>query len=90
VNYSIPDRKFVDAILGAEYQSCCWTGRVVLERLQMGASTSNTRLLLQLELKGLSRLSFGNNPLASLQQNVPGYQTLESTPAAPSRFTHYD
>lgn len=90
VNYSIPDRKFVDAILGAEYQSCCWTGRVVLERLQMGASTSNTRLLLQLELKGLSRLSFGNNPLSSLQQNVPGYQTLESTPAAPSRFTHYD
>ena len=90
VNYSIPDHKFVDAILGAEYQSCCWTGRVVLERLQMGAVTSTTRLLLQLELKGLSRLSFGNNPLSSLQQNVPGYQTLESSTPAPSRFTHYD
>ncbi|WP_349291068.1 LPS-assembly protein LptD [Comamonas flocculans] len=90
INYSLPDRRVVDAIVGAEYQSCCWTGRLVLERLQTGLASSNTRILLQLELKGLSRLSFGNNPLASLQQNVPGYQTLESDTPAPSRFTRYD
>lgn len=90
LSYSVPDRKFVDSIVGAEYQSCCWTGRIVLERLQMGATTSNTRVLLQLELKGLSRLSFGNNPLSSLQQNVPGYQMLDNTSPPPSRFTHYD
>ena len=90
LNYSLMDRKLTDAIIGAEYDSCCWTGRVVLERLQMGATTSNTRILLQLELKGLSRLSFGNNPLASLQQNVPGYQVLDSRQTTPSRFTRYD
>ncbi|MCZ2104314.1 MAG: LPS-assembly protein LptD [Comamonadaceae bacterium] len=90
LNYSLQDRKFVDAVVGMEYESCCWIGRVVLERLQIGTVTSNTRILLQLELKGLSRLSLGNNPLASLQQNVPGYQVLDSTTPAPSRFTRYD
>ncbi len=91
LNYSLRDRKLVDTVVGLEYDSCCWIGRVVLERLQNSLVTSNTRLLFQIEFVGFSRLSLGSNPLSSLQQNIPGYRTLGQTPAAaPSRFSNYD
>ena len=91
LNYSMYDRKMVDTIVGVEFDGCCWVGRVVLERLQNSISRSNTRLLFQLELVGFSRLSLGANPLASLNEYVPGYQPLHSQPStAPSRFSNYD
>jgi len=95
LNYSLRESRFVDTVLGLEYESCCWTGRVVLERLQRSYSASNTRIMFQLELRGFSRLSFGSNPLASLRHNVPGYRVLGSTdngsnPLPPSRFSEYD
>ena len=90
LNYGLRERKLVDAVVGLEYESCCWIGRVVLERLQRGLNESNTRILLQLEFSGFSRLSLGANPLASLKQNVPRYQMLGEDRQSPSRFTHYD
>ena len=90
LNYSLQDRKLVDAILGLEYESCCWIGRVVLERLQSSLVTSNTRLLFQLEFRGFSRLSFGSNPLTALQRYVPGYRFLGEGATTPSRFSQYD
>ena len=91
LNYSLRDSKLVDTVVGLEYNSCCWIGRVVLERLQNSLVTSNTRLLFQIEFVGFSRLSLGSNPLASLQQNIPGYRTLgETRSAPPSRFSNYD
>lgn len=90
LNYSVPDRKVVDAVVGFEYDGCCWIGRVVLERLQSSTITSNTRLLFQLEFVGFSRLSLGSNPLRSLKQNVPRYQYLREQVSTPSRFSNYD
>jgi len=93
LNYSLRERRFIDTVLGLEYESCCWTGRVVLERLQRSYNTSNTRIMFQLELRGFSRLSFGSNPLSSLRHNVPGYRVLgrsEGNPLPPSRFSAYD
>nr|WP_227001472.1 LPS-assembly protein LptD [Pulveribacter suum] len=90
LNYSLQDRKLVDTVVGLEYESCCWIGRVVLERLQRSVSSSSTRVMLQLEFVGLSRLSLGANPLASLRQHVPRYQYLRETVTQPSRFTQYD
>ena len=46
----------------------------VAERLSTGRSEATTRLLLQLELVGLSRL--GSNPLGVLRDNIPGYRLL--------------
>ncbi|HYW55477.1 MAG TPA: LPS-assembly protein LptD [Polaromonas sp.] len=98
LNYSVPDKKFVDMVLGLEYESCCWIGRVVLERSsqlgrvepvpsQQSRVANSTRLLFQLEFIGFSRI--GSNPLKTLKANVPRYQYLgEST--TPSRFTNYD
>ncbi|UUZ72265.1 LPS-assembly protein LptD [Polaromonas sp. P1(28)-8] len=88
LNYSVPDRKLVDAIVGVEYDGCCWIGRVVLQRTQNGTSTSDTRILFQLELVGFSRI--GANPLETLKSNVPRYQYLREKINTPSRFTTYD
>lgn len=90
LNYSIQDRKLVDTVVGFEYDSCCWVGRVVLERLQSSITTANTRLLFQIEFVGFSRLSLGANPLQSLKDNIPRYQALRQPGAAPSRFSNYD
>ncbi|KQO26715.1 LPS biosynthesis protein [Acidovorax sp. Leaf76] len=90
LNYSLQDRKLVDTVVGLEYDSCCWIGRVVLERLQSGVTTSNTRLLFQVEFVGFSRLSLGSSPLETFKQHVPRYQYLREQVSTPSRFTNYD
>jgi len=90
LNYSLRDRKLVDTVVGFEYDSCCWIGRVVLERLQNSLTSANTRLLFQIEFVGFSRLSLGSNPLSSLKQNIPGYRYLRDQVSTPSRFSNYD
>ena len=73
-NYSLKDRRLTDSILGVEYDAGCWIGRVVAEQLSTGRTQATTRLLLQLELVGLSRI--GSNPLKVLKDNIPGYRLL--------------
>jgi LPS-assembly protein len=87
-NYSTRDSRVTDAIAGLEYDAGCWIGRMVVERLSTGRSEATTRLLLQLELVGLSRL--GTNPLRVLKDNVPGYQLLREERATTTPFTPYD
>lgn len=83
INYSMLERRIADSVVGFEYDAGCWIGRVVAERLSTGRSEATTRLLLQLELVGLSRL--GSNPLQVLKDNIPGYRLLrdERVPAQP-------
>jgi LPS-assembly protein len=89
INYSMQDRKVVDALLGLEYDSGCWLTRVVLERLQRSDATANTRVMFQLEFVGFSRV--GANPVDTLRQQIPGYQFLrEKTISSPSRYTTYE
>ena len=73
-NYSLKDRRVTDSVLGLEYDAGCWIGRVVAEQLSTGRSQATTRLLVQLELVGLSRI--GSNPLKVLKDNIPGYRLL--------------
>ena len=88
VNYSTRDRRLTDSIFGFEYDAGCWIGRIVAERLSTGRSEATTRLLVQLELVGLSRL--GSNPLKVLKDNVPGYQLLREERTTIPPFTPYD
>jgi LPS-assembly protein len=88
INYSTHDSRLTDSLVGLEYDAGCWIGRVVVERLSTGRSEATTRLLLQLELVGLSRL--GSNPLRVLKDNVPGYQLLRDERTTTSPFTPYD
>lgn len=88
LNYSTLDKKLVDAVVGVEYDGCCWIGRVVLQRSQNSTAASNTRLLFQLEMVGFSRI--GSSPLETLKTNVPRYEYLRDKISPPSRFTTYD
>ena len=78
VNYSLKDSRVTDAVLGLEYDAGCWISRIVAERLSTGRSEATTRLMLQLELVGLSRLA--SNPLKVLKDNIPGYTLLRDDP----------
>jgi LPS-assembly protein len=81
VNYTVRESRVSDSIAGFEYDAGCWIGRVVAERLSTGLNEATTRLLLQLELVGLSRL--GSNPLRVLKDNIPGYQLLREDRKGP-------
>jgi LPS-assembly protein len=88
INFSVTERRIVDSLLGFEYDAGCWLGRVVFERLQSTVSTSNSRLLFQIEFSGLARV--GASPLKSLRDNIPRYQYLRDSTVQPSRFEHYE
>lgn len=83
VNYSRRDSRITDSVVGLEYDSGCWIGRVVVERLSTGRADATNRLLFQIEFVGLSRL--GSNPLRVLKDNIPGYMLLrdDTVPLGP-------
>jgi LPS-assembly protein len=87
-NFSLRDNRVIDSIVGFEYDAGCWIGRIVAERLSTGRSDATTRLLLQLELVGLSRL--GSNPLQVLKDNVPGYRMLREGRPVGTPFDPYE
>ncbi|WP_233575610.1 LPS-assembly protein LptD [Noviherbaspirillum saxi] len=74
VNYSLPDRKVAEGLLGLEYKADCWVFRVVGQRTPTAASNATSAIFFQLELNGLTRL--GSNPLDALRANIPGYQLV--------------
>ncbi|MFG5410694.1 LPS assembly protein LptD [Piscinibacter sakaiensis] len=88
VNYSTRDSRVTDSVIGMEYDAGCWIGRVVAERLSTGRSEATTRLLLQLELVGLSRL--GSSPLQVLKDNIPGYRLLRDPAGSSLTPNAYD
>ena len=88
LNYSLRDRRMTDAVMGLEYDGCCYIARVVLEQLSTGLVNTTRRVMFQLEFVGFS--SVGSSPLQTLKANVPRYQNLRSPSESPSRFTNYD
>ena len=81
VNYSLKDRRVTDSILGLEYDAGCWIARVVATRISTGRSEATTRLGIQLELTGFSKLNVGSNPLKVLKDNIAGYRLLREEPS---------
>lgn len=84
VQYSLRDKRLTDSVVGFEYDAGCWVLRWGVERLSTGRAETNTRLMLQLELIGLSQL--GSNALKVLKDNVPGYRRLSSDRSPSSDF----
>jgi len=74
VNYSLPDQKIAEGLLGMEYKADCWVFRIVAQRIPTAAEKATSALFFQLELNGLTRL--GSNPLDALRKSVPGYQLI--------------
>jgi LPS-assembly protein len=88
LNYSVFDKRLVNAIAGFEYDADCWIGRMVLEKTQLDVNTTNQRIMFQIEFTGFARV--GISPLASLRSNIPRYQNLREQTSSPSRFSQYD
>jgi LPS-assembly protein len=74
LSYSLRDSKLVDSLLGLEYDAGCWISRVVLTQTVLTPQTSNTKLMLQLEFVGFTRL--GIDPFKSLTDGIARYQNL--------------
>jgi LPS-assembly protein len=74
VNYSLPDRRTAEGLLGVEYKADCWIFRVVGQRIPTATGKANSAIFFQLELSGLTRL--GSNPIEALRSSVPGYQLI--------------
>jgi LPS-assembly protein len=70
-NYSIADRKTLEAVAGIEYNADCWVLRIVGQRLTTTTQQVTTSVFVQLELNGLARV--GTSPLELLRRSVPGY-----------------
>ncbi|MBC7499274.1 MAG: LPS-assembly protein LptD [Herminiimonas sp.] len=74
VNYSLPDSRLAEGLLGMEYKADCWIFRAVAQRTPTATQRSTSSLFFQLELNGLTRL--GSNPIDALRTNIPGYQMI--------------
>jgi len=74
INYSIPDSKVAESLLGVEYKADCWIFRLVGQRTPTAQGQATSSLFFQLELTGLTRL--GSSPLRALRANIPGYQLI--------------
>jgi LPS-assembly protein len=74
VNYSLPDKKVVEGLFGAEYKADCWVFRAVGQRTPTATGKATSSFFFQLELNGLTRL--GSNPLDALRNSIPGYQLI--------------
>ena len=88
LNFSLSDRKLVDAVIGLEYDAGCWLARFVVEQLQTSLVSATQRVMFQLEFVGFARV--GANPLKSLKDNIPRYQYLREQTSVPSRFSNND
>jgi len=74
INYNNNDSRVTDSIVGVEYDAGCWTARLGASRWSTGVNQTNTQLIFQLELNGLSRA--GTNAMTVLRENIPGYRLL--------------
>ncbi|MFZ2508682.1 MAG: LPS assembly protein LptD [Steroidobacteraceae bacterium] len=70
--YSLRDRTSIDRFAGFEYGSCCWRVRLIGRHyVSNRTGESDTMVMLQLELKGLS--SVGSSDDAFLRRGIRGY-----------------
>ena len=71
-NYSLRQRKDIEAFLGVEYDSCCWATRLVMRRyLNNFEGEYHNGIYLQFYLKGLGGLGKKANTL--LEESIPGF-----------------
>ena len=73
-NYSLQDRRILEALTGLEYNEKCWTMRLVAQRFATATQQVSTGFFVQLDLHELVRV--GPDPLTLLSQSIPGYTKL--------------
>jgi LPS-assembly protein len=76
VNYSLPDQKIAEGLVGLEYKADCWIFSVLAQRIPTATGVSTSAISFQLELSGLSHFGMGNTRDAL--RTIPGYQQLDT------------
>jgi len=77
--YSLKDQASIDRMGGFEYGSCCWRIRLIGRHyVSNRTGESDTSVMLQLELKGLS--SVGTSDDAFLRRGIRGYSPDPAVP----------
>jgi LPS-assembly protein len=70
-NYSILEKRMLEALVGLEYNQSCWVARFVMQRFTTSTLQVSTSFFVQLDLTGLAGV--GSDPLDALRRSVPGY-----------------
>ncbi|WP_176046534.1 hypothetical protein [Burkholderia sp. BCC1644] len=90
VDYDLAAHRLVSGLLGFQYATDCWAVSFALQKYTnyngTTSPTTGTRVLVQLQLNGLSRID--NGLQQQFRANVPGYST-PTLPAPTSRFSDY-
>lgn len=87
VSYSLPQSKTIENLVGLEYNADCWVLRMGAHRYPTSTLETNTRVFLQLQLNGLSRIGVGD-PLNAMRKTIPGYQLVNEEFPAGSTITY--
>ncbi|MCK4950958.1 MAG: LPS assembly protein LptD, partial [Gammaproteobacteria bacterium] len=75
-DYSFKDEgNTLEGIGGIQYDTCCWSARLVYRNYMLGDRDNNT-IFLQFALKGLSRIG-GEQLSGLLEEKISGYQDIE-------------
>jgi LPS-assembly protein len=93
LDYDMSAKQIVDGVIGFQYDADCWAFGMGIQRYSnglsstTGAPTSGTRVLAQLQLKGLSTLD--NGLIQNFAAGVQGYQNVPGPAPALSRFSNF-
>jgi LPS-assembly protein len=92
-NYDMVAHRLVAGLLGVQYDADCWSLSFAVQKYtNIATSTttasSATRVLLQLQLKGLTKIDNGLSE--QFKASIPGYTPLPSPPEPESRFSNYE
>ena len=74
-NYSLTDERDIETLFGVEYDSCCWTMRLLTQRHLTDDTIEpyDSSIMLQLILKGLGSIH-GKKASSTLKHAILGYQ----------------
>jgi LPS-assembly protein len=80
--YSLDEDKSLERFGGIEYRSCCWAVRLIGRNyVKNRDGQTDTTILLQLELKGLSNV--GDDADAFLERSIQGYSSARNRASQP-------
>ena len=92
-NFDIVAHHLVAGLLGVQYDADCWSLSLAVQKYTNVSTTTSvassaTRVLLQLQLKGLTKIDNGLS--SQFRASIPGYTPLPSPAAPESRFSDYE
>lgn len=83
-NFSVQDRRTLEAVAGIEYDGGCYVVRMVGHRVSTTSTAANTSVVMELELNGIARV--GSNALSLLRRSVTGYVRDDRNAARPDEY----